>query len=101
MWLSLLQAWVYQHFQGMGSKDVLAGYREDRDPHTMLFLPLSELCTIDNYRNLLDRLDLSGVVMALYGEHREACPFERVSLFIGWLRYGGRTVRYMLERVLR
>jgi len=28
------------------------------------------LGTTDNYRNLLDRLDLSGVVMALYGEHR-------------------------------
>jgi len=28
------------------------------------------------YRNLLDRLDVSGVVMAPYGEHRQACPFD-------------------------
>jgi len=89
---------VYQHLQGMGSKDASARYR---DPRAMLFLPLSDLCTTDNYKNLLDRLDLSGVVMASYGEHREACPFERVSLFTGWLRNGDRTVRYMSKRVLR
>jgi len=43
MWLSLLQAWVFQHFQGMGSKDVWASYRGHRDPRTMLFVPLSGL----------------------------------------------------------
>jgi len=59
----------------------------------MLFVLMSGLGTIDNYRNLLDRLDLSGVVMALYGEHRQVRPFQRVSLFTGWLRYGDRTVR--------
>jgi len=83
MWLSLLQAWVYQHFQGMGSKDVWASYQEDRDPRAMLFVPLSGLGTLDNYINHLDRLGLSGVVMAPYGEHRQARPFERVSLFSG------------------
>jgi len=101
MWLSLLQAWAYQHFQGMGSKDVWAGYREEQDPRTMLFILLSGLGTIDNYRNLLDRLDLSGVVMAPYGEYRQARPFDRIRLFTGWLRYGDRTMRYMSERVLR
>ena len=84
MWLSFVQAWVYLHFQGMGSKDVWAGYRERRDPRTMLFVPLSGLGTTDNYKNLLDRLDLSGVVTAPYGEHREARPFERVSLYF-WM----------------
>jgi len=92
---------VYQHFQGMGSNDVWAPYREDRDPRAMLFVPLSGLGTPDNYRNHLDRLDLSGIVMAPYGEHCEARPFERVSLYSGWLRYGDRMVRYLSERVLR
>jgi len=101
MWLSLLQAWVYQHFQGMGNKDVWAGYREDRYPRAMIFLPLSGLGTPDNYRNHLDRVDLSGVVMAPYGDHRETRQFERVSLYSGWLRYGDRMVRYLPERVLR
>jgi len=101
MWLSLLQAWVYQHFQGMGSKDTWAGYREDQYPRTMLFLPLSGLGTPDNYRNRLDRLDLSGVVMAPYRDHREARPFEWVSLYSKWLRYGDRMVRYLPEWVLR
>jgi len=96
---SLLQAGVYQHFQGMGNKDAWAGYREDRYPRAMLFVPLSG--TPDNYRNHLDRMDLSFVAMTPYGEHREAHPFERVNLFIGWPRYGDRTVKYMSERVHR
>ena len=92
---------MYKHFQGMGSKDVWARYREHRDPRAMLFVPLAGLGTPDNYINHLDRLDLSGVVMAPYGDHCEARPFERVSLYSGWLRYGDRMVRYLPERVLR
>ena len=92
---------MYQHFQGMGSKDVRAGYGEDRYPPAMLFVPLPGLGTPDNYKNHLDRLELSVVVMIPYGEHCEARPLERVSLFTRWLRYGDRTVRYMPERVLR
>jgi len=101
MWLSLVQAWVYQHFPGMGSKDVWAGYRENRHPRTMLFIPLSGLGTPDNYRNHLDVLDLTRVVIAPYGDHRQARPFDWVSLYSGWLRYGDRMVRYLPERVLR
>jgi len=39
--------------------------------------------------------------MAPYGDHRQERPFDRVSLFSGWLRYGDCTVRYLPERVLR
>ena len=85
----------------MGSKDAWAGYRENRYPRAMLFVPLSGLGTPDNHRNCLDRLDLSVVVMAPYGDHCAAHPFERVSLYSGWLRYGDRMVRYLPERVLR
>jgi len=101
MWLSLLQAWVSQHFQGVGSKDAKAGYRENWYPCTMLFVPLSGLGTPDNYINHLDVLDLTRVVMAPYGEHRGAHQFERVSLYSGWLRYGDNMVRCLPERVLR
>jgi len=101
MRLSLLQAWVFQHLQGMRSKDVWSGYQEEQHPRAMRFIPLSGLGKTDNYKNLLDRLDLSGVVMAPYGLHRQVRPFERVSLFTGWLRYGDRQLRYMPERVLR
>jgi len=30
----------------------------------------------DDYKGHLDKLDLAGVVMAPYGEHRQACLFE-------------------------
>ena len=101
MWLSLVKTWVFQHFPGMGSNDVWAGYIENRDPPAMLFLPLSDLGTVDNYRNHLDALDLTRVLMAPYGDHRAARQFEQVSLYSGWLRYGDRTVRYLRERMLR
>jgi len=83
-----------------GKQEFWVGYREHRDPRAMLFVPLSGLGTTDNYKNILDRLDLSGVVMAPYGDHCQARPFERVSLYSGWLRYGDRMVRYLSERVL-
>jgi len=67
----------------------------------MLFVRLFGLGTPDNYRNHLDRLDLSGVVMTPYGDHRQARPFERVSLYTKWIRYEDRMVRYLPERVLR
>jgi len=101
MWLSLQHAWVYQHFQGMGSNDAWAGYQEHQDPRAMLFVPLFGLGTPDNYRNHLDALDLTRVVMTPYGDHRQARLFERVSLYSGWLRYRDRMVRYLAERVLR
>jgi len=47
------------------------------------FLPLSGLGTSDNYKNHLDALDLTRVVMAPYGDHRQARPFDRVSLYCG------------------
>jgi hypothetical protein len=81
MWLSFVQAWVFHHFPGMGTKDVWAGYIENQYPREMLFLPLSGLGTMDNYRNYLDALDLTRVVMAPYGVHRQARPFEQVSLY--------------------
>jgi len=32
-----VQAWVFHHFPGMGSKDVWEGYRENHYPSAMLF----------------------------------------------------------------
>ena len=92
---------MFHHFPGMRSKDVWEGYVENLYPRTMLFLPLSGLGTVDNYRNYLDALDLTRVVMAPYEVHRQARQFERGSLYSGWLRCGDRMVRYLPERVLR
>ncbi|XP_024626894.1 protein MAIN-LIKE 2-like [Medicago truncatula] len=100
-YLTLLQAWVFHHFPGMGSKDVWEKYVENQYPRAMLFLPLSGLGTMDHYINYLDALDLTRVVMAPYGEHRQAHQFERVSLYSEWLRFGEHMVRYLPERVLR
>jgi hypothetical protein len=99
--LSLVQAWVFHHFPGIGSKDVYEGYLENQYPRTMCFLPLSGLGTLDNYRTHLDALDLMRVVMAPYGAHCQASLFQQVSLDSRWLRCGDRMVKYLPERVLR
>jgi hypothetical protein len=50
------------------------------------FFTMHGLGTVDNYKNYLDALDLTRVVMAAYVVHRQARQFERVSLYSGWLR---------------
>ncbi|XP_024630198.1 protein MAIN-LIKE 1-like [Medicago truncatula] len=72
-YLTSLQAWVFHHFPS----------------------------TVDNYRNYLDALDLTRVVMTQYGVHRHTRQFERVGLYSGWLRCGERMVRYLPKRVFR
>jgi hypothetical protein len=62
---------VYQHFRGIGSKDVWGGYRDDQHPCAMLFAPRVCLSTPDSYRGHLDALDLSGV----------ACPHMESTVF--------------------
>jgi hypothetical protein len=57
--------------------------RESVSPCDDFFLPLQGLGTIDNYRNYLDALDLTRVVMAPYAVHRQARQFEWVSLYSG------------------
>jgi len=76
-----------------------------RDPEVSGFsqgvvAPRVGFSTPDEYRGHLDALDLSGIIMAPYGGHRQACPFEWVSLYSGWIRYGNCKVRYLSERVL-
>jgi len=85
-------------FMAIGSKDAWGGYQEDY-PRAMLFASRFGLSTPNSYIGHVDVLDLSGVVMAPYEEHREACPFEPVSLYSGWLGYSNRTMRYLSERV--
>ena len=75
------------------------GYQEEYQ-RAMVFAPQMGLSTPDEYRAQMDALDLSSVVMVPYAEHREACSFECVSLYSGWLRYGYRIARYLSERVL-
>ena len=66
----------------------------------MFFALRMGLSTLDEYRTHMDVLDLSTAVMTPYVEHRVSCPFERVSLYLGWLRYGNHMVKYLSERVL-
>jgi len=32
---------------------------------------------------MMDQLDLANVIMSLYVEHRQTCPFKRVILYYG------------------
>jgi hypothetical protein len=91
---------VYQHFRGIGNKDAWGGYQEHQHPHAVLFVARVGLSAPDEYKGHPDWLALAGVVMTPSEEHRQACSFERVSFYSGWLRYGNRKVRYMPTQVL-
>jgi len=49
----------------------------------------------------LDRLTYSDVVWTPYHSHRIARPFESISLFRGYIRYGSTSKKYMPDCVLR
>jgi hypothetical protein len=101
IWLSLLQAWVFQHSRCMSNKDVWGGYRERQHPHAIMHLPLRDMSTPNKYKEHLDQLDLASVSMAPYVKYRHACLFKPVILYSRWLRYGARKVRYLSEQMLR
>jgi hypothetical protein len=84
----------------MGSRDAWRGYEDHQHPRAMMFLPLRGLVSPDPYREHLNQLDLAGVIMSMYAEHRHICSFERVNLYSSWLRYDTRRVRYLPEWVL-
>jgi len=50
MWLSLLQAWVFQQFRGIDARDEWGGYRDYQHPCAMMYLPLKGMSTPDEYR---------------------------------------------------
>jgi len=59
---TLLQASIFQHFRGMGSRDAWCGYENHQHPCAMMFLPLRGLAASDPYREHLIQLDLEGVI---------------------------------------
>lgn len=86
--------------QGYRSRDAWCGYEDHQHPRAMMFLPLRGLAARYPYRGHLNQLDLPGVIISMYAEHRHICSFERVNLYSGRLRYGTCKVIYMSERVL-
>lgn len=69
-------------------------------PRALMYLLSRGLALPDKYKEHMDQLDLTGVIMSPYVEHCQTCLFERVNLYYGWLRYGTRRVRYLSEWVL-
>ncbi|RHN38670.1 hypothetical protein MtrunA17_Chr8g0335701 [Medicago truncatula] len=74
--------------QGYRSRDAWCGYEDHQHPRTMMFLPVRGLAARYPYRGHLNQLDLPGVIISMYAEHRHICSFERVNLYSGRLRYG-------------
>ncbi|KEH17887.1 hypothetical protein MTR_8g007190 [Medicago truncatula] len=73
--------------QGYRSRDAWCGYEDHQHPRTMMFLPVRGLAARYPYRGHLNQLDLPGVIISMYAEHRHICSFERVNLYSGRLRY--------------
>ncbi|XP_068498557.1 protein MAINTENANCE OF MERISTEMS-like [Phaseolus vulgaris] len=76
-YVTLVQAWIYEHFSGMGRRDINPSYDE------------------------LDGLTHDDVIWTPYEDHILSRPFETIYLFSGHLRLGSLSQRHMPERVLR
>ena len=60
-----------------------------------------KLLPLLTYRRQLDGLESSEVVWTPYDDHRIARPFEMISLFSGFIKWGSVMHRHLPERVLR
>ncbi|XP_027940573.1 uncharacterized protein LOC114194505 [Vigna unguiculata] len=97
---TLVQAWIYEHFLGMGNRDIVPTYQEVQ-PRAARYVTGRHNSTVKAVRLQLDNLTHAGVIWNPYEAHRITRPFESITLFSGFIRLGASMHRHMPERVLR
>jgi len=84
----------------MGRRTLNSRYDESL-PRAARYVVGRHISSFVEVRTHLDRLTYSDIVWTPYHSHRVACPFESISLFRGYIRYGSTCEKYMPDRVLR
>ncbi|XP_068484433.1 protein MAINTENANCE OF MERISTEMS-like [Phaseolus vulgaris] len=97
---TLIQAWIYEHFSGMGRRDINPSY-DDVHPRAARYIVAHQICAVGDVRAQLDGVTHDDIIWTLYEDHRLSRPFETIYLFSGHLRLGSLSHRHMPERVLR
>lgn len=99
-YMTLLQAWIFEHFPTMGCRHLTEDYSEDQ-PRARRWTPTRGGGRVSPHRRELDELTMGGVCWMPYGAHRGHRPLEEVSMFSGYIRCGRWMYAHLPERVVR
>nr|XP_004510063.1 protein MAIN-LIKE 2-like [Cicer arietinum] len=100
-YMTLLHCWIYEHFARIckrGDRGAVPAHLPRACRWIAKHAVEGGLVT---YRQRLDALLLEDVVFTPYDDDRANHPFEDILMFSGYLRCGGVSVPYLLERCLR
>ncbi|XP_052177965.1 protein MAIN-LIKE 1-like isoform X2 [Diospyros lotus] len=98
-YLTLLEAWIYEHFPLTRSKHNLA--YTDELPRAHRWLPVREYDSLQSLREQLDDLTTDQVIWTPHERHRAQHPLHEIAFFSGCLKCGSVIEPYHPERVLR
>nr|XP_012568249.1 protein MAIN-LIKE 1-like [Cicer arietinum] len=70
-------------------------------PRALKWKPKRDKGLVLPFRKALDEIDVDEICWTPYEEHRLKQPFEDVSLFRGWIRWGPKMYAHLLDRVLQ
>nr|XP_004517059.1 protein MAIN-LIKE 1-like [Cicer arietinum] len=92
----------YEHFPALCANCCRLSQIYDEDyPRTLRWKPKRDKSLVIPFRKALDEIDVDDICWTPYIEHRLKRPFEVVSLFRGWIRWGPKMYAHLPDRVLR
>ena len=94
-----MQAWIYEYFPGVGPRIIVDEYQES-SPRARRWVT-GRTDTALHYRRKLDGITGVDVCWRPFENHRVVRPFEQISLYSGYIRWGPIFHRHMPDRVLR
>nr|XP_012575551.1 protein MAINTENANCE OF MERISTEMS-like [Cicer arietinum] len=97
---NLREASMHQTRMVSGYLTLLQIYDEDY-PRALRWKTKREKGLVIPFRKALDEIDVDDICWTPYREHRPKRPFEVVSLFRGWIRWGPKMYAHLPDRVLR
>ncbi|KAJ1421598.1 Phosphatidylinositol-specific phospholipase C, X domain [Sesbania bispinosa] len=99
-YLTLLQAWIYEHFPHIVIRQPNSEY-EEGETLSKRWAPLRGTGDVAIVRKALDRLTYADVIWMSYEAHRVHRPFHDVSWYRGHITCGSVVFPHLPKRVLR